>query len=67
MGSEKIAKACQRKLRAHGDDNQSHEPRRRVAQKASSCASSLLAAHEQHHNPHYDRGHRYCYECRDWQ
>ena len=33
--AEKIAEACQRELHAHGKDNQSHEPRHHVVQKAS--------------------------------
>src|SRR5215831_8182517 len=62
MRNEKIAEAYQRELHAHGDNDQSHESRRRVAQKAASCASSP-AGHEHHHDPHYDRGHRDRDEC----
>jgi hypothetical protein len=35
-------------------------------QKAPSFVSGL-AAHEQHHDPHYDRGHRHRDKCRDRQ
>jgi hypothetical protein len=54
------------RLGGHGYDNQSHEPGRCVAQKTISWVISVTA-YEQHHDPHYDRGHRHRGECRDWQ
>ena len=53
MHDEKIAKACHRELRAHGYDDQSHEPGRRIVQKAISWVVSLTA-HQQDHEPHFD-------------
>jgi hypothetical protein len=47
LREEKTAYASQRKLHAHGDDDQSHEPRCRVAPEAAGRASSS-AGHEHH-------------------
>jgi hypothetical protein len=57
MGKEKTTYARQRELHTHGDDDQPHEPRCRVAQKATGCVT-FPAGNENHHDPHYHRGHR---------
>jgi hypothetical protein len=66
MHDKKAAQAGQRELRSHGYDDQPHEPRRRIAQKTTSCVS-FRAAQKDHHEPHDQRGHHHRDECRDRQ
>ena len=66
MRAEKIVEARQRELYARSDGDQSHEPCRRVVQKAASCARPVVG-HKHHNEPHDDRGYHDRDECRDRQ
>ena len=57
LRNEKILKARQRELHAHGEYDQSHKLRPRIVQKPTSCTRPP-PGQKHHHDPHSKRTHR---------